>query len=530
MRSSRAWLRVHLGVGLILLGSYAYFWHSRDWNTASRLILTYAVVDRGTIVLDGLETQTGDIARFRGHYYCDKLPGFSLIATAPYALARLFPGSPAHPLGVPAMAHWPADYWVTLGTSGLLTVLTAILLIQLTRALGGTPGAAAVVGLAYGLSTPAYVYATLAYGHQLSASALFGSMMLLWDEGRGRDRARMTLAGFLAALGPVSELQVGPVSAILGIYLLSQCLGGRRRPDALAYFAIGALIPTLCLLGYNLLAFGSPWEMGYFHHATAIFARVHSKGNPLGLRRPDPSLIVPLLWGQYRGLLFYAPIVFLSLPGWLALLARRKLGLATVSAAIVAAVFVVNLSYPEWTGGWSTGPRLLVPLLPFAMVPVAAILSERSRWGIAALAVAIGLAAAGGVLMLLFQGVGARIIQDIHTPLTDVVLPLWAGASPLPRWWPGERFARNLTSLAAGHLIEGLPATWRWIQLLPLVMFQAAGIGLLAWGLGRTRPVEPARQTRSDLGVDQQQERRGPDEDAEDPEAEPHGVEPDPGP
>ena len=41
----------------------------------------------------------------------------------------------------------------------------------------------------------------------------------------------------------------------------------------------------------------------------------------------------------------------------------------------MAAVFLVNLSYPEWTGGWSTGPRLLVPLLPFAMLPVAALLA-----------------------------------------------------------------------------------------------------------------------------------------------------------
>ena len=40
----------------------------------------------------------------------------------------------------------------------------------------------------------------------------------------------------------------------------------------------------------------------------------------------------------------------------------------------------MNLSYPEWTGGWSTGPRLLVPLLPFAMLPVASLLAVGGRW------------------------------------------------------------------------------------------------------------------------------------------------------
>ena len=40
-----------------------------------------------------------------------------------------------------------------------------------------------------------------------------------------------------------------------------------------------------------MLAFGSPWDMGYFHHATAHFAKVHNRQNPLGLRMPDPTLV-----------------------------------------------------------------------------------------------------------------------------------------------------------------------------------------------------------------------------------------------
>ncbi len=96
--------------------------------------------------------------------------------------------------------------------------------------------------------------------------------------------------------------------------------------------------------------------MGYFHHATAIFRDVHSSKNPLGLRHPDWSRARALLWGGHRGLLFYAPIVALAIPGWAVLVARRWWGMATVSAAAVAAVFLVNLSYPEWTGGWSPAP------------------------------------------------------------------------------------------------------------------------------------------------------------------------------
>src|SRR5208282_4485259 len=192
-------------------------------------------------------------------------------------------------------------------------------------------------------------------------------LYLLWKTHCAREAAWLGAAGLLAAAAAVIELQVAPVVVVLGFYLLVQCLTGRRKPDGIVYFAVGAVAPTLFLLGYNLLTFGSPWDMGYFHHATAQFARVHNRQNPLGLRMPDPTLLIPLFWGEYRGLLFYAPILVLAFPGWLLLAARRRFDMAAVSLAIAAAVFVVNLSYPEWTGGWSTGPRLLVPLLPFAM-------------------------------------------------------------------------------------------------------------------------------------------------------------------
>jgi hypothetical protein len=476
------WLSV--SVLLTLLGSYAYFWHTRDWNTASRLMLTYALVDRGTVCLDGLDEQTGDIARFQGHYYCDKLPGFSLAATVPYKLARTVLGLPAHPLGALPKKHWRADYWTTLGTSGLFTALSAVLLMGLARDLGCSPRAAALVALAYGLATPAYVYATLAYGHQLSAFALLGSFHLIWNRGAGREVLRMAAAGFLAAYAAVIELQVGPVSAILAVTLLAQCLAGRRRGIVLLWFSIGALVPTLILLTYNAWAFGSPWDMGYFHHATAQFARVHNRMNPLGLRSPDPSKMIPLLWGEHRGLLFYAPILWLALPGWILLCVKRQIGLAMASFAMAAAVFLVNLSYPEWTGGWSTGPRLLVPLLPFAMIPVAAMLNSASRWPRLFLGLAIVLAVAGWLLNSLYQGVGARIPQDIDRPLRDYVWPLWTGRLEWPGWWTSDRtsdrFTWNLFSLAATDWLSRQPLGRQPVQFLPLVVAQLLAIGTVA--------------------------------------------------
>ena len=136
------------------------------------------------------------------------------------------------------------------------------------------------------------------------------------------------------------------------------------------------------------------------------------------------------------------------------------------------------MSYPPWTGGWTTGPRLLVPLIPFALLPVAALLATPRRWVVA---LAFLLAVLGGVEMLLFVGV-ARIPHFIAHPLRDAVWPLWTGAL-LPSWSTSGRFARNLVTLAHPETIRALPDRLQWLQFLPLIAAQALAIAAMTWRL-----------------------------------------------
>src|SRR5262249_54481226 len=142
-----------------------------------------------------------------------------------------------------------------------------------------------------------------------------------------------------------------------------------------------------------------------------------------------PVRLGSLLWGRHRGLTFYAPILLLTVPGWIALCVCRQLSVTVITVLVVFSVLAVNVFYPEWTGGWSTGPRLLVPLLPFAVLPIAGLLSGENRLTTAAKWAALLLAIAGGIEMLLFQGVDARIPHDIADPLVKAVWPTWIGQS-----------------------------------------------------------------------------------------------------
>ncbi len=269
-------------VFLILLLSNAFFWHSRDWNTASRLMLVYSIVDRGTVIITGLDNQTGDRAKFEGEYYSDKPPGFPLLGAVPYLVSKLVLRNSPHPLGGKPLGYWAADYWVTLSTSGVLTALTGALLVYWSRCLGCGAGRAALLGLAYGLATPAYVYATLSSGHQPTAFALFTSFFLLWQNGARLRRARSFCAGFLAAYAVVIELQAAPVSVILGLYLIFQCVRGGRNGSDLAAFGIGGAIPTLILAGLQSACFRVSLDNGLFLSRDARVCRSPQRTAPAG--------------------------------------------------------------------------------------------------------------------------------------------------------------------------------------------------------------------------------------------------------
>ena len=414
-----------------------WYWQSRDWNVASRLMLVYSLGDRGSFSIDGLQRQTGDLAFKDGHYYCDKAPGFSLLATPSYLIGKQIFGWSPHPLNQNGFAYWPADAWVTWCSSGLASAIIAAGICLILQMNGLSPLKSIYCGILTIWASPMAIYATLAYGHQVASGLFITATVLLFYKHKSSHALWQVLAGLCCGLGVLTELAQAPLAIVIGLVGLSTANGvaGKARLGMLLF--LGALPTALILFGYNFIAFGSALDMGYFHHATQQFAKVHSADNPLGLGSPDFSRLVPLLWGQYRGLSFYAPWVILAPIGWFLMLKNRHLRLFTVSFSGFLIPLWVNLSYPEWTGGWSTGPRLLVPALPW--LGLACGYSLQIKW---LSKIALPLFGAGLLLADLFLAVGGRISQDIFRPLQDVILPIGL-ENRRPPVWPGDLFART---------------------------------------------------------------------------------------
>jgi hypothetical protein len=177
--------------------------------------------------------------------------------------------------------------------------------------------------------------------------------------------------------------------------------------------AAGGLIGTLPIFVINALCFGGPLSFGY---ARSTFTGMQT--HFFGIALPDPKILSRLLFGLHRGLLPLSPVLVLA-PIGLARMLRaaptRGVALAAIGGAL--AFLLINAGFVYWSGGWSTGPRYLVPMLPLVALPLAFVW-RRPFYGVAA--VLLGLSAG---ISLVCASVSMFVPERVDVPFFDYLLP-----------------------------------------------------------------------------------------------------------
>jgi hypothetical protein len=367
-------------VFLILLLCFGWFLPKtgdRDWVANSRAALVYAIADQGVLYIDAYHETTGDKAFHNGRYYTVASIGPSLIALPAYAVfrelacspalaARLCPSPPyAHN---PAYAHW-ALVWITFWAVSLPSAAIGVLVYVLIGELLGLWRHAFWLALVYGLGTVAFPYSRAFYQHQVAAFGLAFGFYVLWRViHRGASLAWLSGVGLLFGLAIVSEYPlVLPVSVLVVWALVSL----PRRAAAAYHLLLGVVPLLLVMAAYDMATFDTPFPIAYRYHE--FHSALHGRG-VMGVSWPSLEAFYGITLSPLRGLFFMSPFLLLMLPGiywmWRGMLVSRTLALAL--AGIIVSFFLYNSGYLFWTGGYSIGPRYLVPMLPFAMLPVAA--------------------------------------------------------------------------------------------------------------------------------------------------------------
>jgi len=499
--------RTALAVAACLGAAYAYFYQGGGWNQNTRFALVRAIVEHRTLRIDDTamfegRLVTGDLARHDGHLYSDKAPGAALAAVLPATVGLLAVPAPDSRIGIAVLS-----YLSTLAVSGLSTVLAALLVLRVAGVLGATRGASVFAALVFGLATPAWCYATILYGHALAGACLMAAFAAALQLRRGRDAStdwRLALAvGAAGGWATITEYPSVVPAAVLALFAVGEVWNdASRRGRVAGGIAIGALACAALLAVHNAGAFGSPLRLGYEHEAGDFAGMTQGF---MGLTYPKAAVVGELLFGRFRGLFYFAPVLALAPVGFGMLMShpesRRP---AAVAAAIAAYHLLFNAAYFYWDGGWCYGPRHMGPALGFLALALAPLWTRATpllRAGLTALALY------SAALTLVAVSTTAQPPDDYKKPLGELL-------------WPN--FAQGRLSINHQAFVEDAPVrqrdpiahAWNLGEMLGLSGHASLAplgvtwiiVGLGWWMLGQQSPPQlvsdPARDPARPSGRD----------------------------
>ncbi|EZP49150.1 hypothetical protein [Sphingomonas sp. RIT328] len=449
---------------------FALVWFSCAWfgswelnpNNATRLFAAISLVEDGDATIDEFAALTIDKASFAGHAYLDKAPGMTLAALPAVWIADAVTGTRAADFGaVPGGPEF--ETYLRLRTRiavaigpAVLTALAAVLLFDLGMGLTGSAAAGLFAALGYALGTPIWGWSTTLLGHAVVADCYGVAFWAIWRGSGGRSGTRRYAAIAGAALGwaVVVEHQAVLAAVPIGLWALWQL---RDRADLLrlAGIAVAAgIVALLPLAAYNIIAFGTPFRVGY----SGVVGWEGMHQGLFGLGWPRLTVMRAVLFSFQLGLVWVAPVLLLAplgLVAWLRRPERRALAITAIATALI--VLLVNAAYVYWDGGNTTGPRFLIP----AVAPLA--LGLAAEWWRAG---GRGERLAMTLLLTLSIAVNAMIAAaEIYTPPL-VTFPVGQ--------WVAVAFARGL--------LRTVPSEWfGWSPWAGFALWAVLAVPALAW-------------------------------------------------
>ena len=269
----------------------------------------------------------------------------------------------------------------------LLTVLTAILLLKILMAIGYSRAAACLTSLVYGLGTFAWFYAAKgAFKQPAAAFLLLGEFyyMLKYVLNKPRKKRYLFAAAVFLGFGIVTKTDLA-LSVIPLAVLLWNGLGGKPEnrkallKTAAAFFII--LIPFAAFyMYYDYVRFGSVFKNGYYYSSD-----IRLKYLPMG--------VSGFLFSPGKSVFLYCPVLLITIFSLKDFLRKAPRFLYTAAGAAVLMYFIIYSAWIDWHGDVCWGPRYLLLVMPFLIMPVASLFENwgaLSRWTkAAALAVLI---------------------------------------------------------------------------------------------------------------------------------------------
>jgi hypothetical protein len=368
-------------------------------------------------------------------------------------------------------------------------------------ALGASERDARRLAVVLGLCTIIWPYGTTLYSEAWLAAAFVWAAALLLDP-----RPKVASAAVLIAGAIVTK----PTAIVIAAAFIVAVLFDRRGSQHTRATAVLVLSIAIALAGsvhvvWNVARFGSPLEFGY-NLAGMI---PHPPARPFIPEAIPRGLFVQLLTPG-KSLFLWAPVTLLSLLSLRACWEReRGLTAGLIVGTVSALVFYAAFFFPD--GGYSHGPRHLVPLVPLLTLPLAVP-------GIAVSRRALGACAAVGFVMAALAASVSFFEDQAPTQMgTRLISPYYERIDPVPggpnlryrigympfksaltsgRWLSPARAAGNGPDFFALHLVQArrtlpggraIPVWLPWAVSIPWVVLLFVSLPVGVGEGGQTR-------------------------------------------
>ncbi len=383
----------------VSLLSYSYFYQGGGQNEAARFDLIRSFLDEQRLIIDTFTANSADVIVVNSHVYSGKAPGTFYLGVVPYWLTT----SSLNLFSVEADIRDHVGCLVaTIFAVSLPAALTLVLLYWLGLGFGATRRDSAAGALVIGLATIIFPFATIFFSHVTAAFCLLLAFYQIFSYRQNHDLVSLpdrndgTLESWRFMVAGISlgfSINLEYPSAIGVVWLTLYGLISLRSGERLRLFGtllVGIFIGLIPLFVYNWYAFHNPFYVtyeAYAHSATTQFT-AHKQGI-LGIRLPflDPSAW-PQFWSNFveisvkplRGLFFANPVLLLALVGYASVFRLKRFWHINyrdeffVSLLMLMSYFGLNASFGDsityWGGGASFGPRYLIVMIPFLMLPL----------------------------------------------------------------------------------------------------------------------------------------------------------------
>jgi hypothetical protein len=214
------------------------------------------------------------------------------------------------------------------------------------------------------------------FGHQLAAALLFIAFFLIFNLKLKPDLrqkpAYLFLIGFLLGAAFITEYTTAVIVFALALYycyLLREKLSWRWIRLTILPPLLGGAIPIVILMIYNTLAFGNPFTIGYERLGNQYQAGM-SQGF-MGIGLPKLEVLYYLTFHPAHGLFWQSPVLLMAVVGFFFLWRDKRYRLEAIIVLIAFfSLLLINAGYFMWWGGYSFGPRHLIPMLLFLSIPL----------------------------------------------------------------------------------------------------------------------------------------------------------------